>query len=197
MLQKAQELQRNRTPLTAEGLGGISEGDDMPGNPSYLEQIKKHSLSELVDIEDHIDRQKYPDRYALVVAEIKHRRSALSSRDAASLSDRESFPENRTASGKQGGTRAVDVAALGGITLVAYCVRRYVRAIVALPGAIVFFFCHEAGHTGLGVVLGIPMIFGCCWLFNRLIDSFFTDEDEGQQGMCRPPNPGAERTDDD
>ena len=62
----------------------MAKGAGMPSDPSYLEQLKGYSLSELLDIQDNIDRQAYPDRYALVVAGITERRAALSPEDAAS-----------------------------------------------------------------------------------------------------------------
>ena len=43
----------------------------MTEEKSYELKLKSYTLDELVDIKEHIDKRKHPDRYALVVAEIE------------------------------------------------------------------------------------------------------------------------------
>lgn len=65
----------------------------MPEDASYEERVRNYKYLELVDIADHIDKEKYPDRYALVLKEIERRRADGSAQRAmTALKYRTAFP---------------------------------------------------------------------------------------------------------
>lgn len=47
----------------------------MENEPAYEEIIREYSLEDLLDVKEHIERHKFPERYDLVLSEITKRRS--------------------------------------------------------------------------------------------------------------------------
>ncbi len=50
----------------------------MMDNTSYRQDVQQYSLDELLDIVDHIDREQFPERFRIVIEEIRRRRTGQS-----------------------------------------------------------------------------------------------------------------------
>jgi len=48
---------------------------NLPKDMPYQERVKQYSLETLVDVKHHIDKEKYPDRYDLILQEIAKRKA--------------------------------------------------------------------------------------------------------------------------
>lgn len=126
--------------------------DDIP----YPDLIQTYSLSELLDVARHIDREKYPGRYALVMAEIEQRgRHPLPEEELAKRKLRlhqEMYPGQAGSESAHSCPRLGLAATVAGLSFVLGC-----AAPVAILGGILWGFAKAYFPVSI-----LPGLFGIC-----------------------------------